>query len=83
VTAPVVKTFFIQAGAFSDPNNAERLAAKLRGSGYGTVFVRDNELAGRRIYRVRIGPIASVEEFDRIVAGLAKDGIPDARVALD
>jgi rare lipoprotein A len=83
VTAPVVKTFFIQAGAFSDPNNAERLAAKLRGSGYGTVFVRDNELAGRRIYRVRIGPIASVEEFDRIVAGLAKDGIPDARIALD
>jgi len=55
----------------------------LRGSGYGTVFVRDNEVAGRRIYRVRIGPISSVEEFDRIVAALGRDGIPDARIALD
>jgi len=77
------RTFFVQAGAFSDPKNAERLADKLRGGGYGTVFVRDNEIAGRRMFRVRIGPISGVEEFDRIVAALERGGINDAHLALD
>ena len=55
-----VPRLFVQAGAFSDPANAERLAEKLRGGGYGKVFVRDNEIAGRRMYRVRIGPVPDV-----------------------
>jgi len=75
--------FFVQAGAFSDPKNAQRLAEKLRGGGYGSVFVRDNEIAGRRMFRVRIGPISGVEEFDRIVAALERGGINDAHLALD
>jgi rare lipoprotein A len=81
--AAVSKVFFVQAGAFSDPKNADRLAEKLRGEGYGTVFVRDHEISGRRLFRVRIGPIASVAEFDRIVAALGRSGITDARLALD
>jgi len=81
--AAVSTTFFVQAGAFSDPRNADRLAEKLRGGGYGTIFVRENEIAGRRMFRVRIGPISSVEEFDRIVAALARGGISDAHLALD
>jgi rare lipoprotein A len=82
-TVPVPRALFIQAGAFSDPQNAERLMAKLRGGGYGTVFVRDNEIAGRRMYRVRIGPVPDVAEFDRIVAALERVGINDAHLALD
>jgi rare lipoprotein A len=74
---------FIQAGAFSDPKNAERLVEKLRGGGYGKIFVRDNEIAGRRMYRVRIGPVPSVAEFDRIVAALERVGVHDAHLALD
>jgi rare lipoprotein A len=74
---------FVQAGAFSDPANAERLVQKLRGGGYGKVFVRDNEIAGRRMYRVRIGPVSGVAEFDRIVAALERVGISDAHLALD
>jgi rare lipoprotein A len=79
----VPAALFIQAGAFSDPNNAERLVEKLRGGGYGKIFVRDNEIAGRRMYRVRIGPVPSVAEFDRIVAALERVGINDAHLALD
>jgi cell division septation protein DedD len=56
---------------------------KLRGGGYGQVFVRDNEIAGRRMYRVRIGPVPDVAEFDRIVAALERVGINDAHLALD
>ena len=56
---------------------------KLRGGVYGKVFVRDNEIAGRRMYRVRIGPVPDVAEFDRIVAALERVGINDAHLALD
>jgi rare lipoprotein A len=84
ITAPAVNSpLFVQAGAFSDPANAERLAEKLRGGSYGKVFVRDNEIAGRRMYRVRIGPVPGVAEFDRIVAALDRLGIKDAHLALD
>jgi rare lipoprotein A len=79
----VPASLFIQAGAFSDPKNAERLVEKLRGGGYGKIFVRDNEIAGRRMYRVRIGPVPSVAQFDRIVAALGRVGINDAHLALD
>ena len=76
-------TLFIQAGAFSDPANAERLAQKLRGDNLGKVFVRNDLIAGRRMYRVRIGPVPDVAEFDRVVAALERAGIGDAHLALD
>jgi rare lipoprotein A len=82
-TVAVPRALFIQAGAFSDPKNAERMVEKLKGGGYGKVFVRDNEIAGRRMYRVRIGPVADVAAFDRIVAALDRVGISDAHLALD
>jgi rare lipoprotein A len=80
---PVPAALFIQAGAFSDPKNAERLMENLRGGGYGKVFLRDNVIAGRRMYRVRIGPVPNVAEFDRIVAALERAGVHDAHLALD
>ena len=85
VTSPAAAAtaLFVQAGAFSDPANAERLAEKLRGGGYGKVIVRDDQIAGRRMYRVRIGPVPSVAEFDRVVAALERAGINDAHLALD
>jgi peptidoglycan lytic transglycosylase len=83
VQVAVPAALFIQAGAFSDPKNAERLVEKLRGGSYGKIFVRDNEIAGRRMYRVRIGPVPNVAEYDRIVAALARVGVHDAHLALD
>ncbi len=74
---------FVQAGAFADPANAERLATKLRGGGYGKIYVRNDLIAGRRMYRVRIGPVPDVPEFDRISAALERAGVHDAHIALD
>jgi rare lipoprotein A len=82
-TSAVRTVLFVQAGAFADPANAERLAAKLRGGGYGKIFVRDDLIAGRKMYRVRIGPVPDVPEFDRIVAALERAGVHDAHLALD
>jgi rare lipoprotein A len=81
--APAAAALFVQAGAFSDPANAQRLADKLRNGSYGKVFVRDDQIAGRRMYRVRIGPVPDVGTFDRVVAALERAGINDAHLALD
>jgi rare lipoprotein A len=78
-TAPL----FVQAGAFADPANAERLAAKLRDQSFTKVFVREDDVAGRHFYRVRIGPVPDVPEFDRIVGALERAGVSDAHLALN
>jgi rare lipoprotein A len=83
VTSAPAAALYVQAGAFADPANAQRLAARLRGGGYGTVFIRDDTIAGRTLYRVRIGPVPDVSEFDRIVAALEQAGVRDAHLALD
>jgi rare lipoprotein A len=83
VPAAIPAALFIQAGAFADPANAERLASQLRGGSFGTIFVRDDIIAGRRMYRVRIGPVPNVPEFDRIVAALERAGVHDAHLALN
>jgi rare lipoprotein A len=80
VATPVL---FVQAGAFSDPANAEHLVTQLRSGSYGTIFVREDVIAGRKMYRVRIGPVPSVAEFDRIVSDLEKIGVHDAHLALN
>jgi rare lipoprotein A len=80
---PLDASLFVQAGAFADPANALRLASRLQGGGYGKVFVRDDLIAGRKMYRVRIGPVPDVPEFDRIVAALEQAGVRDAHLALD
>jgi rare lipoprotein A len=74
---------FVQAGAFADPANAERLAGRLRDASLGQIFVRDDLIAGRHLYRVRIGPVPDVSEFDHIVAALEQRGVHDAHLALD
>jgi rare lipoprotein A len=74
---------FVQAGAFADPANAQHLLARLQNGSYGTLFIRQDVIAGRKMYRVRIGPVPSVAEFDRIVAALETAGVHDAHLALD
>jgi rare lipoprotein A len=74
---------FVQAGAFAERANAERLAEKLRTQSFPNVFVREDDVAGRHLYRVRIGPVPDVPEFDRIVGALERAGVSDAHLALN
>jgi rare lipoprotein A len=83
VTSAPAAALYVQAGAFANPANARRLAARLRDGGYGTVFIREDTIAGRTLYRVRIGPVPDVSQFDQIVAALEQAGVPDAHLALD
>lgn len=76
-------TMFVQAGAFSSQQNALRLAERLRLQGLSDSFVRQDRRDGQTWYRVRIGPIADVPEFDRVLGQLRSLGIADARLAGD
>ncbi len=74
---------YVQAGAFGEEANAARLVARLKAEGYDTASVRQDAVNGRALYRVRIGPVPGVDEFDRAVAQLKRLGIDDARLAAE
>ena len=73
---------YVQAGAFANEGNAQHLLATLRAAGLANAFVLARPEKSR-LYRVRIGPVATVPEFDALIARLEKLGIRDARLALD
>ncbi len=72
---------FVQAGAFTQYDNANRLSARL--SGLGPTRVTRVEIAGQLFFRVRLGPIASVGEADRMLALMIDAGYPEARIVVD
>lgn len=74
---------YVQAGAFAEQVNADRLVERLRAAGIGIAFVRRDEVNGKPLYRVRVGPVPTVAEFDRVVEELRGVGITDARLAVD
>ena len=80
-TPPVA--LYIQVGAFADPANAQRVIERLQSSGVPQVFSLASSGSGQLLRRVRIGPIATVEEFDQLAARLAALGYPEARLAND
>ena len=73
---------FIQVGAFSDPGNARRLADRLSKTLRRDIRVRKADSPLGPVHRVQIGPLASVEVADRVVATLEKLQIHDTRVLL-
>jgi len=81
--APKAAELYVQAGAFSSEANANRLREQLQSQVEQKSFVRRDTVGDRTLYRVRIGPVPSVNEFDAIVARLRKLGFPDARLAND
>ncbi|MBI3420070.1 MAG: septal ring lytic transglycosylase RlpA family protein [Proteobacteria bacterium] len=60
------KRIFIQAGAFSVKENAIRLRDKLNAIGHATITEAD--VKGTHFYRVRVGPVSSVQEADKLLA---------------
>jgi rare lipoprotein A len=71
---------FIQAGAFSNYDNAYRMSVRL--SRYGGTKVTPVGASGQQLYRVRLGPINSVQEADLLLAEVAPV-VPEARIVVD
>jgi len=80
---------YLQAGAFSQMDNAVNLRNRLERGSAQPVFVQSALVSNSttqepaRIYRVRIGPLASVEEGDRLSQQLTQAGVPDALIVVE
>jgi len=74
---------YVQVGAFASQGNAAALRDRLQREHLGPVLVQTVDRAGVVFHRVRVGPISSVEEGDRMSATLRARGWPDARLVVD
>jgi rare lipoprotein A len=71
---------YVQAGAFTRFDNANRLAARL--FSFGETKIQSAIVGETEFFRVRIGPLASVEEADAVLANMIGSGFPEARIVV-
>lgn len=76
-------SLYLQVGAFSERNNAEELRSMLATSLESSVKVDSVNQKKQPLYRVKVGPIDTVEEIDRLSSQLASLGIKTPRVIID
>jgi len=78
--APQKTQIYVQAGAFESRENANRLSQRLRNLGPSSVT--PVTVAGKQMFRVRVGPLATVEDGDRMLDRVIAD-TPGARLVVD
>lgn len=74
-------TLYIQLGAFASAANAEELRARFERAGFADVRVHTGSEPAR--YRVRIGPLASVEASDTMLARAQRAGADAAYLVIE
>ncbi|HEX5787709.1 MAG TPA: septal ring lytic transglycosylase RlpA family protein [Woeseiaceae bacterium] len=75
--AGAARASFVQVGAFGNRENADRRRTLLVDGGVEDVVVYADDSVTPPLYRVRIGPIYEVVQFDEIVTQLERLGITD------
>ncbi len=80
--APLQYHLYLQAGAFVSRNNAQQLQQKLQ-----TILqlqnIRAVYNADKRLYRVRIGPLANVDEADQLAEQISRRGLAQPHIVID
>ena len=79
VPVPPVTHLYVQVGAFSNYQNASRLAARLD-SGLKISGIQRN---GQTLYRVRLGPFETTDEADAALSRISSLGSNDAQIVVD
>ncbi|MEI6557834.1 MAG: septal ring lytic transglycosylase RlpA family protein [Rhodospirillaceae bacterium] len=87
--APVVRQgpvtgghqIYVQAGAFSQLDNANRVRDRV--AGFGAASISQARVGNTQFYRVRLGPIDSVDQADAVLARVVGAGNSNARVIVD
>ncbi|BBK42934.1 hypothetical protein STVA_29540 [Allostella vacuolata] len=77
---------YVQAGAFSQRANADRVRQTISGqaaAGIAPVRVTTVAVGGGPVHRVRVGPLRSVEAADQALARVASAGYPEARIIVE
>jgi rare lipoprotein A len=78
---PAATRIFVQAGSFTNFDYANRLRARL--ASLGNVEISPVMVKNVQFFRVRVGPIASVDDADKALARVVASGQNDARVVID
>ena len=83
-TYPVKPNFklFLQVGAFNEQINANKLKKRLSRM-FKQQQIHSDFLSEKSIFRVRIGPLASVDIADKLSVFLNKKGIPTSKIVID
>jgi cell division protein FtsN len=77
-TAPAAPTprYYLQAGAFQNPNDADNLKAQLALLGVEAV-IQTSEVPDKGVFhRVRVGPFNAIDEVNRTRSLLTQNNIP-------
>lgn len=72
---------YVQAGAFIAFGNAARAADAI--ANVGPAAISRIETNGRVLYRVRIGPLATIEDADSVLRRVLASGNDDARIIVE
>lgn len=78
VVQPAGSGFYVQAAAFSDPDNASRTRARL--APIGPVEIAPLSRGSNTLYRVRVGPLPDENRADRALREVIAAGHADARI---
>ena len=73
---------YIQVGAFADQQNANKLHKRLSRM-FKQQQIHSDFASDKNIYRVRIGPLASIAAADKLSIYLNNKGIPTAQIIID
>jgi len=73
---------YVQAGAFARYDNANRMRARLSVLG-PPVRITQIYVTNQPLFRVRIGPLASVVDADRTLERVIRAGIEEAQIVVD
>jgi len=79
---PGTEVYFIQAGSFQNPADADNQKARLAILGFESSVEPANLPDKGTWYRVRLGPYTKVEEINRVRQALAQNGIDASLVKI-
>lgn len=74
---------YLQVGAFGNRDNAEKLQTRIVGRLQATVRIQEMASNPHPVYRVQIGPLADVEQADRLSTELGGLGIRESHVVIE
>jgi rare lipoprotein A len=74
---------YLQVGAFAERRNAQRLRTRLASLPGAVVRVQEVRVAGRAMYRVRVGPLDDVSAADRLSERIVDAGMELPRIVIE
>ena len=58
---------YLQIGAFKEKNNAFKMQQRVSAKGIKNVYIKKSRVKRQVLYRVRIGPIKTIDRYDQII----------------